>query len=986
MILYLSSTAQETGTRTLASTLPSSGSYTANRTNAGTVLMKWRTPTGTPNNASWGTHTDTVKIDVTGGNTNYTIRLRLNRISSTGTVLQTTGYTGTQSGSAGIKTFTLPATSWSAGNTTDRIELEIEFNNSAMGSQSITISEASADSSVSTGIAKFINGAANVVAVAVATAAAIVPTIVNAAASITAIASATAIGFVDPFTYTTLDPTGAGTTEYCQTAISDNRQVMVATRANGTNRDAIWISEDEGDTWAQKFRWTGASGYYWYPLAMTTNAGVLYAGCGGGDSSDKYVIKTTDLGDNWTDISPESPFFTSALATSSNGSIVWATSFGNRQWRSTDYGGTWTEIRPTSEDKNAQVNNIAISSDGVHVYMMFGDTFTAKRIYYSDDSGATFTEVQPIDTAAYNWYALACSSNGQHVYAAVVNGRMYYSDDYGSTWAEIQPYGNVNSKHNELKCSADGSRVYVADGNNAGGALAYPRYSTDYGSTWRDTYPVGSALLGTNEDTLSITSDGKAVLLADSFNSNRLYFGEIIEATGDIIGSASVTAIATATAQGVITKQGAASVTAVALATASGTVGATVTGAASVTAVATAQASAIMTKQGSATVTALATASASATLEKVGSASITAIATAQAAGVKVITAAASVTAIASATMQAQIQGTVTGRASVTATATATAAATVEAGLFTALRLGNTTINRLFLGSQEILKAYIGNTLVFSRAAAPVPLLFDAYGTGAAQGISTSRMLKTGVTTLLRIRRSSDNVEQNFTAEQLNANEHVTFVGAGNNGFVVSAIDHSGNSRPMTNGNAADQPIIVSSGTGITSGGKPAMKFQGSNHLLVTSDFTSTVNRTFIAVIENIDTSATGWRRILTHSPLALNDNTINGIVRYFNQVNVVGHVGSGSANTFTTGSALAANNIYIIEMYVTGSSNLRLYVNGTLIENKTITISPQVASNALRISATNANANFNVLETAYWLEDKFSDRAGIYSILSSYYL
>jgi photosystem II stability/assembly factor-like uncharacterized protein len=681
--------------------------------------MTWRTPTGTPNNASWGTHTDTVKIDVTGGNTNYTIRLRLNRISSTGTVLQTTGYTGTQGGAAGIKTFTLPATTWSAGNATDRIELEIEFSNSAMASQSITISEASADSSVDTAIQKFVNGAANVVAVAVATAAAIVPTIVNAAASITAIASATAFGIVDPFTYTTLDPTGAGTTEYCQTAISDDKQVMVATRANTIGlRDAIWISEDEGDTWAQKFRWTGAGGYYWYPLAMTTNAGVLYAGCGGGDSSDKYVIKTTDLGDNWTDISPESPFVTQSLATSSNGSIVWATSDSNRQWRSTDYGGTWTEIRPTSEDKNARANNIAISSDGVHVYMFFGDTSTAQRIYYSDDSGATFTEVQPIDTAAYSWVALACSSNGQHVYAAVRLGRIYYSDDYGSTWAEIQPYGNVNAIHRELKCSADGSRVYVADGDNAGGAVAYPRYSIDYGSTWRDTYPVGSALLSTSSDSLSITSDGKAVLLADGFNSNRLYFGELTEATGDIIGSASVTATATATAQGVITKQGAASVTAVAVATASGTVDTAVTGAASVTAVATAQASALMTKQGSATVTALATASAAAVLEKVGSASITAIATAQAAGVKDITAAASVTAIANATMQAEIQGTVTGRASVTATATATASATVEAGLFTALRLGNTTINRLFLGSQEILKAYIGDTLVFSRDATP----------------------------------------------------------------------------------------------------------------------------------------------------------------------------------------------------------------------------------------------------------------------------
>jgi hypothetical protein len=361
--------------------------------------------------------------------------------------------------------------------------------------------------------------------------------------------------------------------------------------------------------------------------------------------------------------------------------------------------------------------------------------------------------------------------------------------------------------------------VYVADGNFTGGAVAYPRYSTDYGSTWRDTYPLGSALLDTNNDTLSITSDGKAVLLADSFNSNRLYFGELIEATGDIIGSASVTAIATATAQGVITKQGAASVTAVALATASGTVGAAVTGAASVTAVATAQASALMTKQGSATVTALATVSAAAVLEKVGSASITAIATAQAAGVKVISAAASVTAIANATMQAQIQGTVTGRASVTATATATASATVEAGLFTALRLGNTTINRLFLGSQEILKAYIGNTLVFSRAAA-TPLLLDTYTAVGAWGTMPTRDTNPNVA---RVRRSSDNVEANYNATTLIDGTQAATIGA-NDGRLVTMFDHTGNAINLTQSTAANQAYTIAGGALRTKNGKHSWGF------------------------------------------------------------------------------------------------------------------------------------------------------------------
>jgi len=158
---------------------------------------------------------------------------------------------------------------------------------------------------------------------------------------------------------------------------------------------------------------------------------------------------------------------------------------------------------------------------------------------------------------------------------------------------------------------------------------------------------------------------------------------------------------------------------------------------------------------------------------------------------------------------------VTGRASVTATATATAAATVEAGLFTALRLGNTTINRLFLGSQEILKAYIGNTLVFSRAAA-APLLLDTY-TGAILALS-NRQLKSSTTNAVRARDSGDNSEADYTPAQITAG--YTAIGA-DSGFAAKLYDQAGVVGELVQTTAANQMRVLNAGILETLNGKPA---------------------------------------------------------------------------------------------------------------------------------------------------------------------
>ena len=74
----------------------------------------------------------------------------------------------------------------------------------------------------------------------------------------------------------------------------------------------------------------------------------------------------------------------------------------------------------------------------------------------------------------------------------------------------------------------------------------------------------------------------------------------------------------------------------------------------------------------------------------------------------------------------------------------------------ALYLGSTSITKAYLGATEITKAYLGSTEVLSAS---------SFITGATVAYSL-RKLSNAVSNVVRVRRSSDNAEQDFTANQI----------------------------------------------------------------------------------------------------------------------------------------------------------------------------------------------------------------------------
>jgi len=114
---------------------------------------------------------------------------------------------------------------------------------------------------------------------------------------------------------------------------------------------------------------------------------------------------------------------------------------------------------------------------------------------------------------------------------------------------------------------------------------------------------------------------------------------------------------------------------------------------------------------------------------------------------------------------------------------------------------------------------------FGSGVAPYVGLLDSYP-GAAAAYSV-RLLKSDYTgNAIRVRRSSDNAEQNIGFDgsgNLDTTALTSFCGSGN-GFVTTWYDQSGNGKNALNTTAANQPQIVSAGSIITQNSKPILKF------------------------------------------------------------------------------------------------------------------------------------------------------------------
>ena len=272
-------------------------------------------------------------------------------------------------------------------------------------------------------------------------------------------------------------------------------------------------------------------------------------------------------------------------------------------------------------------------------------------------------------------------------------------------------------------------------------------------------------------------------------------------------------------------------------------------------------------------------------------------------------------------------------------------------------------------------------------------LLDSYSSAAAA--YSLRKLRTAYTgNAMRVRRSSDNGEQNigFDANgNLDTASLLSFVGAGN-GFVTTWYNQSGNTNlDAVQTSAVNQPYIVQSGVLCTLNGKAIIRNPNAN-----------VIRCLITPISSAQT-----RPISIIASGKIYSLPLNGYGNVGFYLGGTVNAGAGSTyafsvtpSSFGTQIRYGSTTVNTINTYNTYSSFihqghfapsvLTSRING-IDATTTITDSAPFATNS-NFTLIGANAvttdfipNIGMYEYIFYFTDKTSDRAGIESNINSYY-
>jgi len=261
----------------------------------------------------------------------------------------------------------------------------------------------------------------------------------------------------------------------------------------------IQTSTNSGDTWVTR---TSAGTRNWTAIASASNGLVLYAAAAGGS-----IYRTINGGINW---SPKftTPLAWTHLACNYNGTLVYAVANGAQIYVSVDTGNTWSP-----EATSANWTSVCCSSSGTIAYACRQGEY----IYVSNDSGSTWAA----RTAAgsRNWSSVACNDAGNVIIASVSSGYIYLSTDSGITWTPRLT--DANRAWTQVSMDAQGSNLIAA----ASGAQLY--VSNDAGVNWSPTETVR------NWNTACINAIGSQVYA--SANTTPFYRADWVEIPASIV-------------------------------------------------------------------------------------------------------------------------------------------------------------------------------------------------------------------------------------------------------------------------------------------------------------------------------------------------------------------------------------------------------------------------------------------------------------------
>jgi photosystem II stability/assembly factor-like uncharacterized protein len=254
----------------------------------------------------------------------------------------------------------------------------------------------------------------------------------------------------------------------------------VSSSADGTHLagavqgGGIYVSTNSGATWTQQ---TSAPTANWHCIALSGDASHLVAGVSGGGLYTEFESTITGAADTseqfqylgngvWQPVPP--PAGNGSGLTNVPGTIVQVVASGTNiaAQSNTSYDLTNAAQSLVTLPANANVGDVVqVTGTGAGGWAV------------TDYTPLAWMEQSNLPTSS-PWYAVAASSNGQTLAAAIEGGAIYLSTNGGVNWAV--PAGSPNSLWFSMASSADGTHL-VAVSAGGGGTIFV---STNSGVTW----------------------------------------------------------------------------------------------------------------------------------------------------------------------------------------------------------------------------------------------------------------------------------------------------------------------------------------------------------------------------------------------------------------------------------------------------------------------------------------------------------------------
>jgi hypothetical protein len=249
--------------------------------------------------------------------------------------------------------------------------------------------------------------------------------------------------------------------------------------------------------------------------------------------------------------------------------------------------------------------------------------------------------------------------------------------------------------------------------------------------------------------------------------------------------------------------------------------------------------------------------------------------------------------------------------------------------------------------------------------------------GAAAAYSLRQLTTAYTGSAIRVRRASDNTEQNigFTALGGLDTSSLTSFCSGTNGFITTWYDQSGNSRDASQTTAASQPQIVSSGSVITANSKPTLRFDGVNDFLTLGTQTVGVS-TYIQIVKRNGTSGGSFHTIIMGSTGGPLNYAQTYVQNANNNLQIYQNGNINTAQSFDT--VLQAFQTYL-------DTTGRNYKNNVLGTTGSLTFTSETGNFRLGNNAGTSFLNGDFSEFIWYSNSQLSNQNGIYTNLNNYY-